>query len=131
MWSDPVADLLTRIRNGARGRKRTIRIPSSKLKVGIAQVLKEEGYINDFDVIEDRLQGMLRINLKYGPEGEDLIHSIRRASRPGRRVYSSCSDLPSVCDGLGIIIVSTSRGILSDRQCREQHVGGELLCTVY
>jgi small subunit ribosomal protein S8 len=101
------------------------------LKVGIAKVLKDEGYVKDFDVIEDTRQGVLRIALKYGPEGEDLIHEIRRASRPGRRVYSRCTELPSVCDGLGIAIISTSQGILSDRQCRAKKIGGELLCTVY
>ncbi len=131
MWSDPVADMLTRIRNAVRVRKNKVLIPSSKLKMGIADVLKAEGYINDFDLVEDSWQGILRIDLKYGPQGEDLIHFIKRASRPGRRVYSGCKELPSVCDGLGIAIVSTSRGVLSDRQCREHKVGGELLCTVY
>jgi small subunit ribosomal protein S8 len=123
--------MLSRIRNAVRVRKRRVLIPSSKVKVGIAKVLKEEGYIGDYDVIADQTQGLLRIDLKYGPEGEDLIHSIRRESRPGRRVYSGYADLPSVRDGLGIAIVSTSRGILSDRQCRAQNIGGELLCTVY
>lgn len=131
MWSDPIADMLTRIRNAARARKKVVQVPTSKVKAGIAGVLREEGYINGFDVIEDTKQGMLRIELKYGPQGEDLIHVIKRESRPGCRVYSSCGDLPSVCDGLGIAIVSTSRGVLSDRQCREQKVGGELLCSVY
>jgi small subunit ribosomal protein S8 len=131
MWSDPIADMLTRIRNAASVRQRTVKIPSSKVKLGIARVLKEEGYVRDFDFVEDTRQGILRIDLKYGPEGEDLIHSIRRASRPGRRVYSKVGEIPSVCDGLGIAIVSTSQGILSDRQCREKKIGGELLCTVY
>jgi len=131
MWSDPIADMLTRIRNAAVTRKRKVSIPSSKVKVGIANVLKDEGYIADYDVIEDSRQGMIRIELKYGPEGEDLIHSIRRASRPGRRLYAGCGDIPSVQDGLGIAIVSTSQGIMSDRMCRQRKVGGELLCTVY
>lgn len=131
MWSDPIADMLTRIRNAASVRQRTVKIPSSKVKVGIARVLKEEGYVRDFDIVEDTRQGVLRINLKYGPEGEDLIHSIKRQSRPGRRVYSKVDELPSVCDGLGIAIVSTSQGIMSDRQCRQKKIGGELLCTVY
>lgn len=131
MWSDPIADMLTRIRNAARVRRKQVKIPSSKLKVGIARVLKDEGYITDFDVIEDTRQGILRIDLKYGARGEDVIHQIQRASRASRRVYRKVKDLPRVLDGLGIVIVSTSTGVLSDRVCREKNVGGELLCTVY
>jgi small subunit ribosomal protein S8 len=131
MWSDPIADMLTRVRNAARVRRPTVNIPASKLKVGIAQVLKQEGYISDFDMIEDARQGTLRIHLKYGPRGEDLIRSVVRRSRPGRRLYMGVDELPSVLDGLGIAIVSTSQGVMSDRQCRERRVGGELLCTVY
>lgn len=131
MWSDPVADMLTRIRNAVRVRKRRVTIPASKLKVGVAQVLKSEGYIEDFDLVEDDKQGVLRIDLKYGPRGEDLIHNIRRVSRPGCRKYSNVDDLPDVLDGLGIAIVSTSAGVLSDRVCRQKRVGGELICTVY
>jgi small subunit ribosomal protein S8 len=131
MWSDPIADMLTRIRNAVRERRTQVSIPSSKVKVGIARVLKEEGYIEDFDVVEDRGQGILRVDLKYGPRGEDLIHHIQRGSRAGRRLYLGVDNLPRVLDGLGIAVVSTSRGILSDRVCRERRVGGELLCTVY
>ncbi|MCP4593802.1 MAG: 30S ribosomal protein S8 [bacterium] len=131
MWSDPVADMLTRIRNAARIHKPRVAIPSSKLKVGIAEVLKSEGYVEGYDVVEDDKQGMLRIDLKYGPRGEDLIHEIKRASRSGCRRYSKVDELPRVLDGLGIAIVSTSSGVLSDRVCREKRVGGELLCTVY
>jgi len=131
MWSDPVADMLTRIRNAVRVRKQRVAIPSSKLKVGVAEVLKSEGYIEGFDVVEDNKQGVLRIDLKYGPRGEDLIHDIRRVSRSGCRKYSKVDDLPNVLDGLGIAIVSTSAGVLSDRVCRERRVGGELVCTVY
>jgi small subunit ribosomal protein S8 len=131
MWSDPVADMLTRIRNAVRIRKRQVQIPSSKIKVGIAQVLKDEGYILDYDLIEDTKQGILRLDLKYGPNGEEVIHSIRRESKPGRRAYAGVGALPRVLDGLGIAIISTSSGVLSDRKCREQNVGGELLCTVY
>ena len=131
MWSDPVADMLTRIRNAARVRNRQVKVPSSKIKVGIAQVLKDEGYIASYDLIEDTKQGILRLALKYGPNGEDVIHAIRRESKPGRRRYAGVDDLPSVMDGLGIAIVSTSHGILSDRVCREKKVGGELICTVY
>ena len=131
MWSDPIADMLTRIRNAVRVRRAQVVIPSSKLKVGIARVLKDEGYITGFDVIEDNKQGILRIDLKYGPRGEDVIRKIQRVSRVGRRVYRSVDDLPHVLDGLGVAIVSTSRGIMSDRMCRERNMGGELLCTVY
>ncbi|MEE9296485.1 MAG: 30S ribosomal protein S8 [Phycisphaerae bacterium] len=131
MWSDPVADMLTRIRNAVRARKETVRIPASKVKVGIAHVLKSEGYVGDYDLIEDTRQGLLRVTLKYGRQGEDVIHSIRRASRPGVRLYVGVGSLPKVLDGLGIAIVSTSQGVLSDRECRRRNVGGELLCTVY
>ena len=131
MWSDPIADMLTRVRNAARVRRPEVLIPSSKIKVGIARVLKEEGYISGFDVIEDTNQGKLRVQLKYGDRGEDVIHQLIRESKTGCRVYSKVNDLPRVLDGLGIAIVSTSQGVLSDRTCRERRVGGELLCTVY
>ncbi|MFH0981388.1 MAG: 30S ribosomal protein S8 [Planctomycetota bacterium] len=131
MWSDPVADMLTRIRNAVGVRKKRVTIPSSKLKVGIAEVLRSEGYIEDYDLIEDPKQDTLRITLKYGPRGEDLIHKIRRVSKPGCRRYSKVDDLPNVLDGLGVAIVSTSAGVLSDRLCRQRRLGGELLCTVY
>ena len=131
MWSDPVADMLTRIRNAARVRRKQVSIPCSRMKIGIARVLKEEGYIQGYDVIEDAHQGVLRIELKYGPRGEDIIHRLRRESRAGCRVYRGVAELPKVLDGLGISIVSTPKGVLSDRSCREQNVSGELLCTVY
>lgn len=131
MWSDPIADMLTRIRNAVRVRKKTVQIPSSKLKQGIAQVLRDEGYINGYDVVADNKQGILRIDLKYGPLGEDLIHKIDRFSKPGCREFKGAKDLPRVLDGLGIAIVTTSQGVLSDRVCRERNVGGEVLCTVY
>ncbi|MCH7924805.1 MAG: 30S ribosomal protein S8 [Planctomycetes bacterium] len=131
MWSDPIADMLTRVRNAARVRRPEVLIPSSKIKVGIARVLKEEGYIKGFDVIEDTHQGKLRVQLKYGDRGEDVIHQLTRESKVGCRVYRKVKDLPRVLDGLGIAIVSTSQGVLSDRTCRERGVGGELLCTVY
>ena len=131
MWSDPIADMLTRIRNAANVRHPQVTIPCSKVKRGIAQVLKDEGYIEGFDVIDDSVQGQIRVDLKYGPRGEDVIHKLTRASRPGRREYRKVADLPRVLDGLGVAIVSTSRGVLSDRGCRDHNVGGELLCTVY
>lgn len=131
MWSDPVADMLTRIRNAAAVRHKDVKIPSSKLKVGIAKVLQDEGYINGYDVIDDGKQGILRIDLKYGPRGEQLIRNISRESKGGKRVYRGVADLPSVCDGFGIAVVSTPKGVLSDRRCREENVGGEVLCSVY
>jgi len=131
MWSDPIADMLTRIRNAVRARKVRVMIPSSKVKTGIAGVLKSEGYIEDFDVVEDGKAGLIQITLKYGPQGQDLIRSIERRSRPGCRRYVDVASLPRVLDGLGVAIVSTSQGVMSDRLCRERRIGGELLCTVY
>ncbi len=130
MWSDPIADMLTRVRNAVRIKRREVQVPKSKLKVGVARVLKEEGYISDFDVIDDGLQGILRIALKYGPNGEQIINKIERVSKPGCRRYSGGKTLPRVLDGLGIVIVSTPQGVLSDRECREKNVGGEVICTV-
>lgn len=131
MWSDPIADMLTRIRNAVRVRREQVSMPSSKLKIGIATVLRNEGYVKGFDVVEDTKQGILRIELKYGPRGEDVIHEIQRESRAGRRDYRKVGEIPRVLDGLGIAILSTSDGILSDRGCRDKNVGGEILCTVY
>ena len=131
MWSDPIADMLTRVRNAVRVRREQVSMPSSKLKIGIATVLRNEGYIKGFDVVEDTKQGILRIDLKYGLRGEDVIHKIQRESRAGRRDYRKVGEIPRVLDGLGIAILSTSAGILSDRGCRDKNVGGEILCTVY
>lgn len=128
--SDTIADMLTRLINAAAAKKPQVRIRNSKICTGIAKVLKEEGYINGYDVIDDGRQGVLRIDLKYGPHGEQIIHTLRRQSRPGCRVYRKVDELPRPLAGMGIAIVSTSRGVLSDRQAREQKVGGELLCTV-
>lgn len=106
-------------------------MPSSRLKMGIARVLKDEGYIASFDRVDDDKQGVLRIDLRYGPRGEDVVVAIRRESKPGRRLYRGVDALPKVLDGLGVAIVSTSQGVLSDRECRARGIGGELLCTVY
>ena len=127
---DPIADMLTRIRNANRVGRRMVQINKSKICTGIAQVLKDEGYIDDFDAIDDGRQGHLRIRLKYSLSGEKVIHVIDRASKPGCRVYRKTNDLPSVLNGMGIAVVSTSKGVMSDRKAREQNVGGELLCTV-
>ena len=128
--TDPVADMLTRIRNALKARQSTVKMPSSKQKEGIASVLKQEGYIQDFRVAAEGSHRLLKVYLKYGPLGEDVIRKIRRASSPGQRVYRSVGDLPRVGNGVGIAIVSTSRGILCDRDCRRLKVGGEVLCTV-
>lgn len=135
--TDPVADMLTRIRNALRNRKSAVRIPKSKLKVRIAEVLQREGYITGFNVgdskPEDGIgpQGWLELSLKYGPEGEEVISYIQRTSKPGRRVYTKAKEVRPVLNGLGISILSTSRGVLSDREARERNVGGEILATVY
>ena len=128
---DPIADMLTRIRNANRVGRRFVQIPKSKICTGIAQVLKDEGYIEDFDVIEDATkQGQIRVKLKYSSSGDKVIHELDRESKPGRRVYRKVDDLPKVLNGMGIAVVSTSKGVMSDRKARENNVGGELLCTV-
>ena len=128
--SDPISDMLTRIRNAVRVQKPEVKIKASNVCEGIAKVLREEGYINNYDRIDDGKQGFLRVALKYSQEGVPVINEITRASKPGRRVYSSVKDLPDVLGGMGITIVSTSRGVLSDRTCRKENLGGELICTV-
>jgi small subunit ribosomal protein S8 len=128
--SDPIADMLTRVRNAARNCSEVVDCRNSKICRGIAAALLSEGYVNGFDVIEDGRQGILRITLKYGPVGEQLFSRLKRESKPGCRVYAAVDELPRPMAGLGICIVSTSKGVLSDRQARKEHVGGELLCTV-
>ena len=123
--------MLTRIRNGLRGRKAQINVKRSGVCMGVAQVLKAEGYIQDFVEVPDETQGEIRITLKYGERGESVIQDLQRDSKPGRRVYRGYTKLPRVLDGLGIAILSTSSGVMSDRQCRQKKVGGELLCTVW
>jgi small subunit ribosomal protein S8 len=127
---DPIADMLTRIRNANRVGRRFVQIPKSKICTGIAQVLKDEGYIDSFDVIDDERQGQIRIKLKYTNTGQKVIHVIDRESKPGCRVYRGVDGLPKVLNGMGIAVVSTSKGVMSDRKAREANVGGELLCTV-
>ena len=128
--SDPIADMLTRIRNACRVGKKSANIRSSKVCHGIAEVLKNEGYIEDFDLIDDNKQGILRITLKYDEVGESVITDIDRVSKPGRRIYSAVSELPKVMGGLGISIMSTSKGVMSDRDCRKENISGEILCMV-
>jgi small subunit ribosomal protein S8 len=130
MMTDPIADMLTRIRNAVAIERPSVDIPASHEKVGVAQVLQREGYIWDFEVIEERPVRVLRINLKYGPNGERVIQEIKRVSKPGRRVYRKAKDIPVVLQGLGISVVSTSQGIISNREAKEKGIGGEVLCSV-
>lgn len=131
MMTDPIADMLTRIRNAVRVERPSIDIPMSKVKRGVAEVLKREGYIWDFEEVDASPARRLRLHLKYGPNGEQLIRHIRRVSKPGRRVYRGASDLRPVLGGLGISIVSTSRGVVSDREARQRRLGGEVLCELW
>ena len=128
--SDPIADMLTRIRNAMRANKKQVNIKASKICEGIAGVLKKEGYIEDFDRIDDTRQGILRVTLKYDQQGQPVINRITRVSKPGRRIYLSVEKLPYVLGGMGIAIVSTSKGVISDSNCRKTNVGGEILCMV-
>lgn len=131
MMTDPIADMLTRIRNGVNAKHNEITVPSSNIKKEIARILLEEGYIKGYDVTEDNKQGMIRIELKYSREGEKVISGIKRISKPGLRVYAKAGEVPKVLGGLGIAIVSTSKGIVTDRAARAQGVGGEVLCYVW
>jgi small subunit ribosomal protein S8 len=129
--SDPLADFLTRIRNAGMVRYETVDIPMSNLKVDVAKVLREEGYIKDYQIIEDSKQGILRIELKYGPNDELVISGIRRVSKPGLRQYVKADDIPKVLSGLGISILSTSKGVMTDREARRLRIGGEILCEAW
>ena len=131
MMTDPIADLLTRIRNAVYVEHPHVDVPTSKVKRGVADVLKREGYIWDWKEVEATPASHLRIELKYGPNGERVIQRIRRVSKPGSRVYSKAKDLRPVLNGLGISIVSTSNGVLSDREARQRNLGGEVLCEVW
>ena len=127
---DPIADMLTRIRNANRTGRKQVSIPKSKICIGIAEVLKSEGYVEDFEVVAEGVLGAIKVKLRYSLAGEKVIHEIDRVSKPGRRVYSGVEGLPRVLNGMGITIVSTSRGVMSDRAAREAKIGGELLCVV-
>ena len=129
--NDPIADFLTRIRNAHMAKHETVEIPHSKLKRELARILKEEGYINDFSERGSGAEARIVIELKYGPDGQRAITGLRRMSRPGRRVYRKQANIPRVLDGLGIAILSTSQGILTDHAARRMGVGGEVLCFVY
>ena len=130
--TDPIADMLTRIRNGIQARHDRVELPSSKLKVEIARILKSEGFISNFKLVEEsKTQPVLRLYLKYSDDGEPVIHGIERISRPGRRVYRNKQEIPSVLGGLGLAIVSTSRGVLAGHEAVKNGVGGEVLCQVW
>ncbi|MGA2532881.1 MAG: 30S ribosomal protein S8 [Candidatus Aminicenantales bacterium] len=128
---DTIADLLTRIRNGVKSKKKEINIPSSRLKVEVVKILKEEGYIRNFKVIDDNKQGILNVTLKYGEDGKSVVSGLRRVSKPGCRIYCTADSVPKALDGLGLVIVSTSQGVLSGRRCEELGTGGEVLCSVW
>ena len=129
--NDLVADMLTRIRNAVRNKAETVEVIASKLNLAIAGVLKREGYVLDYAPLDTKPRPLIRVYLKYGPDGEHVINGIQRESTPGCRVYSGIEDLGTVLNGLGIFIVSTPQGVLSDRECRKQRVGGEVLCKVW
>jgi small subunit ribosomal protein S8 len=129
--TDPVADMLTRIRNATTVRHDRTDVPASKMKLEIAKILKQEGFIRTFKLLEEGPQGLIRIYLKYADDGEPAIHGMRRVSRPGRRVYRAAGELPKVQSGLGVAVVSTNRGVLTDEQARSLRVGGEVLCEIW
>lgn len=129
--NDPIADMLTRIRNANRVFKNSVDIPASKLKMGIAHLLKQEGYIRDYKMVKDGPQGTLKVYLKYSPERKRAIGGLRRISRPGLRVYVNTEQIPRVLGGLGLAILSTPKGVLTDKQSRTENVGGEVLCYVW
>ena len=129
--TDPIADMLTRIRNAGNARHASVDVPASKMKKAIAQILLDEGYIKSFEVVEDGTQGIIRIQLKYLAGKEKVISGLRRVSKPGLRVYAGADELPRVLKGLGIAIISTSKGVMTDKKARELNVGGEVLAFVW
>lgn len=131
MMTDPIADMLTRIRNGSNAKHKTVEVPASKMKVDIAEILLQEGFIKGYNVEEDDVQGTIKIDLKYGENEERIISGLRRISKPGLRVYAKSNDLPQVLGGLGVAIISTSKGVLTDKDARANQVGGEVVCYVW
>ncbi|KXB69706.1 MULTISPECIES: 30S ribosomal protein S8 [Peptoniphilus] len=131
MMTDPIADMLSRIRNANNARHKSVDVPCSKIKKEIAKILLDEGYIKGYDVVEDDKQGMIKIDLKYSQDGERVISGLKRISKPGLRVYVKCDDVPKVLGGLGIAIISTSKGIITDKLARQEKVGGEVICYVW
>lgn len=131
MMTDPIADMLTRIRNGVQARKEQVEIPGSRLKAQIAELLKQEGFIRDYEVKQEGVRSTLVVHLKYTPDGEPAIQHIERVSKPGRRIYAPVEELRPIRRGLGTAIVSTSQGLLPDRECRRRRIGGEVICIVW
>ena len=131
IMTDPIADMLTRVRNALQARHETVEIPASKEKTAIAEILKNEGFIRDYQVEDDNKQGMIKIFLKYGPNNERVISGLKRISKPGLRNYVSAENLPKVLNGLGIAIISTSAGVITDKEAREKNVGGEVIAYVW
>ena len=129
--TDPIADMLTRIRNANSSKHETVNVPSSKIKLEIAKIMLEEGYIAGYEVIEDGLQGIIKVTLKYGPNKQKVITGLKRISKPGLRVYASKDELPRVLRGLGIAIISTSKGIMTDKKARSENIGGEVLAFIW
>lgn len=129
--TDPIADMLTRIRNANVVKHETVDVPASNMKKELSRILLEEGFIRGYDVIEDGKQGIIRIQLKYGQSGERVISGLKRISKPGMRVYAANHEIPKVLNGLGISVISTSKGILTDKQARKENVGGEVICYVW
>ena len=129
--TDTIADMLTRIRNANTAKHDTVDGPASNMKKSIAQILLDEGYIKSYEVIEDGKQGIIRITLKYGPNKSQIITGLRKVSKPGLRIYSGCEDMPKVMKGLGVAIVSTSKGVMTDKQARKENVGGEVLAFIW
>ncbi|QRN85360.1 30S ribosomal protein S8 [Clostridia bacterium] len=131
VMTDPIADFLTRIRNANTAMKATVEIPASKMKKALAEILKEEGYIKNWEFVEDSLQGVIRVYMKYGENREHVISGIKRISKPGLRVHVGKDDVPQVLNGLGIAILTTSKGVMTDKQARTNGVGGEIICYVW
>uniref|UniRef100_A0A7C4AJU7 Small ribosomal subunit protein uS8 n=1 Tax=Thermodesulfovibrio aggregans TaxID=86166 RepID=A0A7C4AJU7_9BACT len=131
MVTDPIADMLTRIRNAVKLKADKIDIPASRMKIEIAKILKEEGFIKSYKIIKDKKQGLIRINLKYTTDGVSVISNLKRVSKPGRRIYVGKDEIPYVMGGLGIAILTTSQGVMTDRECRQKGVGGEVICYVW
>ena len=129
--SDVIADMLTRIRNANDAKHESVDIPASNLKKAIAEILLDEGYIKNFQIVEDGKQGIIRVTLKYAAGKQKVIHGLKRVSKPGLRIYSNCEDMPKVMNGLGIAIVSTSKGVMTDKKARQANVGGEILAFVW
>lgn len=129
--TDPIADMLTRIRNASAANHPFVDIPGSKLKIELARIFKEEGYIRDYELISDNKQGVIRAYLRYGPHKEKVITGIRRISKPGRRIYARKDQVPKVLGGLGVAVLSTSQGVMSDKEARKRGVGGEVLCYIW